>query len=63
MDLRGFACPHLVVELGKALKKLKKGETLELRVGSNQVEDIEAWCEAVGCKIIGRKEDLIRILI
>jgi TusA-related sulfurtransferase len=49
LDLRGKECPFTVLELGKTVRGLARGDVLEIRVGrETAVDDIRAWCEGTG---------------
>ncbi len=64
LDLRGLACPFVVTELTKALKKTERGCILELLLEADQIDDVTAFCEVVGCELLEtQKGETIRILL
>ena len=58
LDCKGLSCPMPIVKLAKAMKKLKKGEVLEL-LGTDPGSkvDVPAWCKRTGNEFLGIEEE------
>ncbi|HEC83208.1 MAG TPA: sulfurtransferase TusA family protein [Firmicutes bacterium] len=57
LDLKGLACPFAIIELGRTLKSLTSGETFTVKINQTQLDDVIAWCKAVGCDIVEMGQD------
>ncbi|MDD5773761.1 MAG: sulfurtransferase TusA family protein [bacterium] len=58
LDCYGLLCPMPVIKIAQMIKKIKKGEVLELISTDEGVkEDIPAWCRATGNEFLGIEEE------
>ncbi|NTV23250.1 MAG: sulfurtransferase TusA family protein [Nanoarchaeota archaeon] len=57
LDCKGLLCPMPIVKLGKQMKTMQPGQTLEILATDIGVEsDIPAWCQSTKNEYIGMKE-------
>ena len=58
LDCRGLSCPMPILKLAGQMKKIKKGEVLEL-LGTDpgSKADVPAWCKKTGNEFLGMTED------
>lgn len=58
LDCSGLMCPLPIYNLGKKIKELQPGQTLELLATDSGVEsDIPAWCKATNNEYLGLKQE------
>ena len=66
LDCTGMACPLPVVKTSQAIKKIERGQVLELLATDPGVEpDMKAWSSRTGNELlsIGREGDVFHVLI
>ena len=58
LDCKGLSCPMPILKLAGTIKKMKKGEVLEL-LGTDPGSkgDIPAWCKKTGNEYLGMEEE------
>jgi TusA-related sulfurtransferase len=53
LDLRGKECPFTILELGKTLRVLARGDLLEVVLGREAaIDEVRAWCEGTGNEFV-----------
>jgi len=58
LDCVGLYCPMPIVKTAEIMKKLKKGEILEVVADDKGIkQDMPAWCEITRHKFLGMEED------
>ena len=58
IDCYGLLCPMPIIKIARMIKKIKKGEVLELISTDEGVkEDAPSWCRTTGNEFLGIKEE------
>lgn len=58
LDIQGLSCTMLIVKTKNAMDQLQAGETLEVHsTDKGSINDLKAWCKAVGHEIMDIKEE------
>jgi tRNA 2-thiouridine synthesizing protein A len=58
LDCKGLSCPMPILKLAQTMKKMKKGQTLELlATDPGSKPDVPAWCKKTGHKLLDTGED------
>jgi len=66
LNTLGLLCPQPIIETAQRIKKLKKGQVLEIISDDwGMISDLPAWCKSTGHILISIKEekDLIRCYV
>jgi TusA-related sulfurtransferase len=65
LDLRGEKCPFTLLEMGKMLRGLARGQVLEIMVESGrEVDEVRAWCMGTGDEFMGSQvSDTVRVYV
>ncbi len=57
LDCYGLLCPMPIIKTANEIKKLKKGEVLEVLATDIGIKtDMPAWCKATGHEYLGAEE-------
>ena len=58
LDCKGLSCPMPILKLAGTMKKMKKGQVLEL-LGTDpgSKKDVPGWCKKTGHEFIEMTED------
>lgn len=58
LDCVGLYCPMPIVKTAQMIKKMKKGEILEILADDKGIkQDIPSWCKATGNEFLSIKEE------
>lgn len=58
LDCTGLYCPMPIVKTAEMIKKLSKGEVLEVVADDKGIkQDMPAWCELTGHSFLGMEEN------
>ena len=58
LDCKGLSCPMPILKLAQTMKKMKKGQTLELlATDPGSKPDVPAWCKKTGHKLLETGEE------
>ncbi|MFC1917617.1 sulfurtransferase TusA family protein [Chloroflexota bacterium] len=58
LDCIGLYCPMPIVKTAEVVKKMKRGEVLEIVADDKGIKmDMPAWCEATGNDCLGIEEE------
>jgi len=66
LDCYGLFCPMPIIKTGEMLKKMRKGEILEIISTDEGIEkDMPAWCEMTGNEFLGieKENEIIKVYV